>query len=259
MSLRKARTLRRPPRRSTLLLWDSLSNLASGYRDPQTASEPHAPGWARLENEGSLLSGGGLGSASLRRGTCGGLGVGGQGVAGPQCWQGLSESLQQPRFYLLFSAARPTGCLVNWRAGAEESRLSRIQAWLPPPPLLRPDRAGFGFLGPAPCLLSRPPSRLHFGCIYFGAGRKCLTQLSGNICSLNQPHQYDEEIESRSNLLACFSNYQIDLPEKSPQELEFSARSLRALNLFSAKSPAKSTQIWGNRVPLIRAQSLFVF
>lgn len=50
--------------------------------------------------------------------------------------------------------------------------------------------------------------------------------LPGNVYSLNQSHQYDEEIGSRSNLLACFSNYQIDLPEKSPQEFDFSARSL---------------------------------
>lgn len=54
---------------------------------------------------------------------------------------------------------------------------------------------------------------------------------------LKQAHQYDEEreIESGSNLLACFSNYQIDLAEKSPQEFDFSARSLQAVNLFSGK------------------------
>lgn len=93
----------------------------------------------------------------------------------------------------------------------------------------------------------------------FQASRECLPHLSGNTCSLNPSHQYDEETESRSNLLACFSNYQIDLPEKSPQEFDFIARSLQALNVFSEKSPAKSAQIWGNWVPLIRAQSLFVF
>lgn len=93
----------------------------------------------------------------------------------------------------------------------------------------------------------------------FGTGRDCLNHFPGNIYSLNQPHQYDEEIESKSNLLAWFSNYQIDLLEKTPQEFDFSARSLQALNLFSEKSPTKSTQIWGNQVPLIKARSLFVF
>lgn len=83
------------------------------------------------------------------------------------------------------------------------------------------------------------------------------------MCPLKQAHQYDEEIEieSGSNLLACFSNYQIDLAEKSPQEFDFSARSLQAVNLFSGKkkAPTKSIQIWGNQGPLIRTQSLFVF
>lgn len=73
----------------------------------------------------------------------------------------------------------------------------------------------------------------------FPKGRNNVTQGSGNMRSLKQAHQYDEaiEIESGSNLLACFSNYHIDLPEKSPQEFDFSARSLQALNLFSEKSP----------------------
>lgn len=62
---------------------------------------------------------------------------------------------------------------------------------------------------------------------------------------LKQAHQYDEEIEieSGSNLLACFSNYQIDLPEKSPQEFDFSARSLQALNLFSEKKKKSPHEI----------------
>lgn len=93
----------------------------------------------------------------------------------------------------------------------------------------------------------------------FGAGRECLAHLSGNICSLNRSHQYDKEIESRSNLLACFSNYQIDLPEKSPQEFDFSARSLQAVNLFSVKSPTKSTQIWGKQSPSNQDVELICF
>lgn len=79
---------------------------------------------------------------------------------------------------------------------------------------------------------------------------------------LKQAHQYDEEIEieSGSNLLACFSNYQIDLPEKSPQEFDFSARSLQAVNLFSGKkSPHEIHTDLGEPGPLIRTQSLFVF
>ena len=75
----------------------------------------------------------------------------------------------------------------------------------------------------------------------FRTDRECLSDLPGGIYSLNQSHQCDEEIESRSNLLVCFSNYQIDLPEKSPQEFDFSARSLQALIFFFCGK--KSNQI----------------
>lgn len=110
-----------------------------------------------------------------------------------------------------------------------------------------------------------PPSQATQLSVYRGTesqSRQRLAHPSLEIsCSLNQSHQDDEERESRSNLLACFSNYQIDLPARSPQEFDFSCKVFESSKfvLWERKSTTKSTQIWGNWVPLIRAQSLFVF
>lgn len=107
---------------------ESLSNLASGSQRSPNCLGALGPWWARLENEESLLGGGGLERGSLgdprgprsdRTST----------LAGPLGTVHLSCFFN----FFIFSCP-PHRCLVNWKPGPEESRPSRIQAWLPLPP-----------------------------------------------------------------------------------------------------------------------------